>query len=92
MQLTHLRTSQALFADGIFWVRLEHVENDALFLSALAQAVHYTFQGTTLPTKQLLDFLRQRRLLLVLDNMEHLVGQSEFLLQILRTAPEEINS
>lgn len=87
MQLTQLRTSQALFADGIFWVRLEHVENDALLLSALAQAVHYTFQGTTIPTKQLLAFLRQRRLLLVLDNVEHLVGQSEFLLQILHTAP-----
>lgn len=88
LQLTKLSTSQTLFADGIFWVRLEHVETDARLLSALAQAVHYTFQGTTSPAKQLLAFLRQRRLLLVLDNVEHLVGQSEFLLQILHTAPE----
>lgn len=87
VQLTHLSTSQSRFADGIFFARLEHVENDALLLSALAQAVHYAFQGTTPPAKQLLDFLRQRRLLLVLDNVEHLVGQSEFLLQILHTAP-----
>lgn len=87
LQLTQRSTSQTLFADGIFWVRLEHVETDAHLLSALAQAVHYAFQGTTIPTKQLLDFLRQRRLLLVLDNVEHLVSQSEFLLQILHTAP-----
>lgn len=86
-QLTQLATSQMLFADGIFWVPLEHAENKNLLLSALAQAVHYSFQGSTDPAKQLLDFLRQRRLLLVLDNVEHLIGQSEFLLQMLHTAP-----
>lgn len=85
-QLAHLPTSQALFPDGIFWVRLEHVENDALLLSALAQAIHYAFQGSTAPTKQLLEFLRHRQLLLVLDNVEQLVGHSEFLLQILHMA------
>lgn len=86
-QLTQLANSQTLFADGIFWVRLEHVENNNLLLSALAQALHYSFQGSTDPAKQLLDFLRQRRLLLVLDNVEHLIGQSEFLLEMLHTAP-----
>jgi len=45
------------------------------------------FQGPATPAKQLLDFLRQRRLLLVLDNVEQLVGQSEVILQILHAAP-----
>ncbi len=87
LYLTQLEASQSLFTDGIFWVRLEYVETDALLLSAIAQAVQYSFQGVTEPTKQLLEFLRHRRLLLVLDNVEHLVGQGDLILQILQSAP-----
>jgi predicted ATPase len=87
LRFTQQAATHALFPDGVFWVHLEHVENESHLLSALAQAVHYLFQGPALPTKQLLDFLRQRRLLLVLDNVEQLVGQSDFILQILHAAP-----
>ena len=87
LHLSQLDASQSLFADGIFWVRLEHVETDALLLSAIAQAVQYSFQGVAEPAKQLLEFLRHRRLLLILDNVEQLVGQGDLLLQILQSAP-----
>ncbi|MCE7986185.1 MAG: NACHT domain-containing protein [Caldilinea sp. CFX5] len=87
LRLTQQSATLGLFPDGVFWVRLEHVETEAHLLSALAQAIHYLFQGPATPAKQLLDFLRQRRLLLVLDNVEQLVGQSELILQILHAAP-----
>ncbi len=87
LRFTQQTATQSLFPDGVFWVGLEHVESEGYLLSALAQAVHYLFQGPATPAKQLLDFLRQRRLLLVLDNVEQLVGQSEFILQILHAAP-----
>ncbi len=44
---------------------------------------------TRSPTQQLLDFLRPRQLLLVLDNLEHLLneGVTELILAMLRGAP-----
>lgn len=87
LRFTQQAATQSLFPDGVFWVGLEHVESEAHLLSALAQAVHYLFQGPATPARQLLDYLRQRRLLLVLDNVEQLVGQSDFILQILHAAP-----
>ncbi|MBX3014212.1 MAG: tetratricopeptide repeat protein [Caldilineaceae bacterium] len=85
-----LSTSTAgytLFSDGIFWVHLAQVESETQLLAAIAQAAHYSFQGTTPPVRQLLDFLRHRRLLLVLDNVEQLLGHTHLLLQILQGAP-----
>jgi predicted ATPase len=87
LHLTQQSATRELFPDGVFWVGLEHVEHEAHLLSALAQAVQYLFQGAATPAKQLLDFLRQRRLLLVFDNVEQLVGQSELILQLLHAAP-----
>ncbi len=87
LHLTQLDAGQSLFADGIFWVRLEYAETDALLLSAIAGAVQYSFQGVAEPAKQLLEFLRHRRLLLVLDNVEHLASQGDLLLRILQSAP-----
>lgn len=87
LRFTETAAVQSLFADGIFWVPLEHVDTSSLLLSALAQAVHYSFQGPVEPVKQLLEFLRHRRLLLVLDNVEQVTERSELLLQILQAAP-----
>lgn len=87
LRFSTMTTAQPLFADGIFWVSLEYVETDSLLLSAVAQAVQYVFQGPVEPVKQLLEFLRHRRLLLLLDNVEHLIGQSALILQLLQAAP-----
>ncbi|MEZ4726799.1 MAG: tetratricopeptide repeat protein [Caldilineaceae bacterium] len=86
LRFTETAAVQSLFADGVFWVPLEHVETSSHLLSAIAQAVHYSFQGAVEPVKQLLEFLRHRRLLLVLDNVEQVTDQSELLLQILQAA------
>lgn len=87
LRISTTAAAQPLFADGIFWVSLEHVETDSLLLSAMAQAVQYVFQGVVEPVKQLLEFLRHRRLLLVLDNVEQLTSQSALILQLLQAAP-----
>ena len=39
------------------------------------------------PTQQLLNFLRHKEMLLVLDNYEHLLAGTELIDQILRVAP-----
>ncbi len=76
-----------LFRDGIYLVRLERIESDELLPSVIANALNYTFQGPLDPIKQLHQYLRSRRLLLILDNYEHLLHYSNLLLEILQHAP-----
>lgn len=63
------------FADGIFFVPLADVSSPRLLAPALATSLGVSLQEH-LPERQLLDVLRPKRGLLVLDNFEHLVSQN----------------
>jgi predicted ATPase len=68
------------------FVALAGVSVPASVLTAIAEAVGYRFAPTGDPKSQLCAFLRgQSRLLLVLDNFEHLLGATELLSEILAT-------
>jgi len=73
-----LRVASALRAEfpaGTWWVDLGSVANEALVTPTIATALGVR-EGTGRATTQALaDWLADRRLLLVLDNCEHLVGQ-----------------
>ncbi|MEZ4620795.1 MAG: tetratricopeptide repeat protein [Caldilineaceae bacterium] len=86
-KLTTSATAARLFRDGIFLIRLERIALDQLLPSVIATTVNYTFQGTLDQTKQLLQYLHNRHLLLILDNFEHLLSQSSLLHEILEQAP-----
>jgi predicted ATPase/class 3 adenylate cyclase len=63
------------FHDGIYFVALAPLSTADSMVSAVAQAVGYRFrQSEELPRVQLLDYLRRKRVLLVLDNLEHLLA------------------
>lgn len=85
--LTAAAVGNLSFRDGIYLVRLDRIESDALLPSVIANALNYTFQGPLHPIKQLHQYLRSRRLLLILDNYEHLSQHSNFILEILQHAP-----
>lgn len=58
--------------------------------TALAQAVGLGFsanRGAAEPSRQLFDFLRDRSLLLILDNFEHLITAASFVTDLLHAAP-----
>jgi predicted ATPase/DNA-binding CsgD family transcriptional regulator len=81
------------FEHGVFFVPLAPLASTANISSAIADAIGIQFYETNTPEKQLLDYFRQRRLLLVMDNFEHLVGNANvldgtrLLSEILRLAP-----
>ena len=79
---------RSLFSDGIYFVRLERVTPDDLLPSVIASAINYSFQRSFDQTQQLLNYLRNRHLLLVLDNLEHLLDSVDLLLDILQHAPQ----
>jgi predicted ATPase/DNA-binding SARP family transcriptional activator len=75
------------YRDGIHFVPLAAVASHEGVLPAIADALHLSFQSREPPAEQLLNYLRSRELLLLLDNLEHLLEGSAFLADILRRAP-----
>ena len=55
--------------------------------TAIADALGLTFSGQDEPQRQLLDYLHDREMLIVLDGFERLMGASGLLLNILPNAP-----
>jgi predicted ATPase/DNA-binding CsgD family transcriptional regulator len=74
--------------DGVYFVPLAPVYDVADIVPTIAQILHFTFYGKTEPKDQLLDYLYSKKLLLVLDNFEHLRTGSDLLTDILKHAPD----
>jgi predicted ATPase len=69
-----VRESSA-FPDGVFFVPLAPLDTAAGIVPAIATAVQFSFSADQPPQQQLLEHLRPKRLLLVLDNLEHLLDR-----------------
>lgn len=76
------------FPDGVCFVPLAAVENPAALAPAILAALPIQLQADTrTPHQQLLAYLAGRRLLLLLDNFEHLIDGGELLVEMLQAAP-----
>ena len=76
------------FPDGTFFVSLASIREEDLVPSAIAEALGIQSAGTRLPPlDQLLAFLAGRRILLLLDNFEQILGAAPVVTEILRAAP-----
>ncbi len=75
------------FRDGVCFVPLVSVDSGDDFPTTIAAALELTFQGRERPIDQLINFLRSKELLLVLDNFEHLLDDLDLVMQIIRQAP-----
>ncbi|MEZ4621059.1 MAG: BTAD domain-containing putative transcriptional regulator [Caldilineaceae bacterium] len=82
----HLRQT-ACFGDGIFFVPLASVVDPSLLPAAIAAAVGLHLHDQSGHRQQLLDFLRNKVLLLVLDNFEQLVAGTTLLVEISAVSP-----
>ncbi|MBN1810736.1 MAG: tetratricopeptide repeat protein [Anaerolineae bacterium] len=76
-----------VFEDGVAFVPLAHVDALAHLAPAIAGALDLPFHSDQDPKEQLLNYLRQKELLLVLDNLEHILECTGFLSAMLRHAP-----
>jgi DNA-binding SARP family transcriptional activator/predicted ATPase len=63
----------ASFADGVYFVPLAAVHSPGEMASTVAQAIGLSGSAGVGAREQLLGYLRDREVLLVLDNMEHLL-------------------
>lgn len=76
------------FRDGVYFVPLSSIHSDDSIISGIADAIQLQFFGRKDPTSQLHDFLRQKELLLILDNFEHLIDGATLVTDILEVAPQ----
>jgi len=79
--------SRRMFADGVWLVDLASVSDAALLLHEVAETLGLRDQTQRPVLEVVVDFLRDRQLLLVLDNCEHLLDAcAAFALAALRGA------
>jgi predicted ATPase/transcriptional regulator with XRE-family HTH domain len=79
---------RAALADGAVFVSLASISSPEFIVSAMADALRFTLQGPADPKAQLLSHLREKEILLALDNFEHLLDGANLLAEILEHAPE----
>jgi predicted ATPase len=77
---------QTRFEDGVAIVFLAPVSNPGMVAPAIAEALGVPETAGRDPVDALKDFLRSRRLLLVLDNFEHLVESATVVSELLEAA------
>lgn len=78
---------QGEYADGVAFVPLEGVPGPSLVAPAIADVLGVALMGQRDIALQLRDYLGDKRMLLVLDNFEHLVEGAPWLSDLLQAAP-----
>lgn len=76
------------YEDGVFFVSLAAVHNPDLIPSAIAQALEMPEAADRPLGEQLIAHLHTRKILLVLDNFEHLIEAAPLVNQLLRGASQ----
>jgi predicted ATPase/DNA-binding SARP family transcriptional activator len=76
------------FLHGVRFIPLVGVASADLLVSIIANALNLAFRGQAPAETQLLGYLREKEMLLLLDNYEHLLPHTALLERILEAAPE----
>lgn len=75
------------FEHGIFFVALAALSDETLMFSAIAQALSVRESPGTSIAESLKTFLRDRKLMLILDNFEQLMEAAPLVTELLAVAP-----
>ncbi len=75
------------YADGVIFVPLAPLTSPSDIVTTIADNIGFSFYGENAPAQQLIDFLRERSLLLVLDNFEHLLDGAQLVADLIQFAP-----
>lgn len=71
------------FPQGVFFVPLASIQSPDLLVSTIAEQVRFTFYSQEEPIMLLINFLREKHMLLVLDNFEHIIRGAGTVIKIL---------
>ena len=82
------RAAGPSFEGGVAWVSPAPLRDASRLPDAVAEAVGLEPRPAGFDEARLISWLSGRRLLLVLDNFEHLIGAASFVAQLLQTCPQ----
>jgi predicted ATPase/DNA-binding SARP family transcriptional activator len=78
------------FLDGVYFTDLGSLSSPEHLITTIAEALNFTIDAEASdldPKTQLLDFLENQSLLLVLDSFENLVSEASVIAEIIQRAP-----
>lgn len=75
------------FRGGVYFVSFVAVTSPELMVYAVGDTLGFSFLGQQEPKAQLLDYLKDKKMLLVLDNLEHLLSGTYLIRDLLEYAP-----
>jgi len=75
------------FVDGVYFVPMGMIEGKAAAIQAIADALNFNFAGNKEQRAELLAFLQEKSLLLILDSFEQVIEAVDLLSDILRISP-----
>jgi predicted ATPase/class 3 adenylate cyclase len=75
------------FPDGVWFVRLSRLSDPALVVPTIAQVFNLKESASQSIVEAVHEYLRERRLLLVLDNFEQVVGAASEVADLLEASP-----
>jgi DNA-binding CsgD family transcriptional regulator len=76
------------FANGVFFVPLAPLSSPKDIVTTIAENIGFIFHGENSPAQQLVNFLQDRSILLVLDNFEHLLEGAKLVTDIIKSSPK----
>lgn len=76
------------FTNGVYFISLAPLSSVDFLISTIAEALKFSFYSQEDEKIQLLNYLREKEMLLMLDNFEHLVKGAEVISEILNKAPK----
>ncbi len=75
------------FPNGVYFVPLAQLSTDSHMVTSLAHAVGFTFTGMEDSQRQLIQFLAGKKMLILLDNFEHILDGAVLVDALLKGAP-----
>jgi predicted ATPase/class 3 adenylate cyclase len=76
------------FSHGVYFVPLTALGSPESIPAAIAESLKLTFSTRQDPWTQIQDYLREKRILLIIDNFEHLIQGADLLVDLLTAAPQ----
>jgi predicted ATPase/transcriptional regulator with XRE-family HTH domain len=83
------REARSDFPDGVFFVPLASLDDPSLLAPTVVQTLGFVETGRTSPMQHLKEGIGEKRMLLVLDNLEHLIeGAAPLMAELLVSCPQ----
>ncbi|MEM6429553.1 MAG: BTAD domain-containing putative transcriptional regulator [Deinococcota bacterium] len=76
------------YAEGVCFVPLEAVSSPALIVSAIADSLNLSFSGQKSPKEDVFAYFEKKHVLLILDNLEHLLEDVSLIPELLASVPQ----